>query len=118
MSACATMMAGSSDSGSTLLMMVMSAGGSWRAQPETRVKNSSAPQLKQRKRARQKNCRARFERNMGYFAGTFVAGALVSAVSGRVSRLFFGAAAGGGGAAIGAVCCICCTCFSNAAVFP
>ncbi len=64
-SACPTMMAGSSDSGSTLLMMVRSAGGSWRRQPQSARQTGKIHQLKKRKRARENNSRARFKKAIG-----------------------------------------------------
>ena len=68
------MMAGSSDSGSALLMMVTSAGGSRRMQPE--IKTQAARH--KTKRARRKFLRARFKKSIGKFyfdcADEFVAG--------------------------------------------
>ena len=90
MSACATMMAGSSDSGSMLLMMVTSAGGSRRVQPAIRTQSA----MNKTKRAREENRRARLEISIAYFAG---AGALVpgAAEIGSDSRLLVAGNAAG-----------------------
>ncbi len=119
--ACATMMAGSSDSGSAPLMMVMSAGGSRRAQPEIEnaggdAKNKTRPRKKFRGALRKWPSR--------YFAGVFVGaitGAFVADASGQASKLLVGGRrlrSGRRGSNGGVCICFSCTCFSNSDALP
>src|SRR5882757_9631722 len=94
-------MAGSNDSGSTPLRIVRSAGGSCRAQLETKRQISKTPQFKKQKRAREQNRRARLKRVMRYFAGAGAAGVLLLASGWAMSKELLGAA--GWGVACGIV---------------
>src|SRR5882672_10129253 len=103
------MIAGSSDSGSTLLMIVTSAVGSCREQLKTKAQTDR----QKRKRARRKIRRARLLKAIFYFTALVAAAAAFVTAAGIVeSRLFAGAgavcAAGcGAGAVAGACICFC-----------
>ncbi len=92
--------AGSSDSGSAPLMMVMSAGGSRRPQPKIRAQNGNQKE----KRAREINSGARLKRNIALLGRVGAGALLVGDRSSNAGELVAGcavvaAAAAGGRAA-------------------